>query len=283
MAVAEPESLLTCEGARHWGGPEHALVDTETGHAQRRGGPYPDRYPYTPESLAIVFAMAKERDQPESAVDGRTVRWADHKAERRTRILDAGVAVIGEKGPDVGVETIARRAGVPRSVVYRVFKDRSDLDEQLRVRILGILLDRLAVDPMGTIGEAVADGVDSYLSWVVEFPQLHLFLGIGSASRRTEGSRTVTGAKTAVAVKVTAVFDMNLRARNADPALAETLAFGLIGLIDHSVNRWLANPERAIDEQQLAEFLKLSIWQVVDGVAKREGIEIRPSDPVIYS
>ncbi len=225
--------------------------------------------------------MAKG-DQTDSVVDGRSVRWADHKAERRTMILDAAIAVISEDGPDVGVETIAKRAGVPRSVVYRVFKDRSDLDEQLRVQILSLLLDHVAVDPRGTIGEAVADGVHSYLSWVVQFPQLHLFLGIGSASRRTAGSRTVTGAKTAIAVKVSSLFDMNLRARGVDPSLAETLAFGLVGLVDQSVNRWVANPQRAIDEKELAEFLKMSIWSTVSAVAAQLGIEILPGDPVIY-
>ena len=225
--------------------------------------------------------MAKG-EQTDSAVDGRSVRWADHKAERRAMILDAAVAVIGEEGPDVGVGTIAKRAGVPRSVVYRVFKDRSDLDEQLRVQILSLLLDHVAVDPRGTIGEAVADGVHSYLDWVVRFPQLHLFLGIGSASRRTAGSRTVAGAKTAIAVKVTGLFEMNLRARNVDPSLAETLAFGLVGLVDQSVNRWVANPQRAIDETALAQFLEMSIWSTVNGVAGQLGIEIVPDDPVLY-
>lgn len=214
--------------------------------------------------------------------DGRATRWDDHKAERRDRILVAAMAAIDEQGPDVGVQQIAERSGLPRSVVYRIFKDRGDLDEQLRARILERLMEHVApaLAPTGTIEEAIARAVENYLRWIVESPHLHQFLGTGSASRRTTGSRAVTGTKTAIAVQLAGLFDAVLRSFDKDPALAETLAFGLTGLVDVSVNRWIGNPQSALPVDQLAEFLTVSIWQVLDGNLRRLGVTIDPSTPV---
>lgn len=216
---------------------------------------------------------------PRPGPDGRATRWDDHKADRRDRILDAAMAAINEHGTDVGVKQIAERAGLPRSVVYRVFKDRGDLDEQLRARILERLMGHVSpgLTPAGTVEEAIAGAVDNYLRWIVGAPRLHQFLGIGSPSQRTTGSRAVTGTKTAIAVRLTGLLESVLRSRGAETELAETLAFGLIGLVDVSVNRWLSNPDSALDVEQLREFLTASIWQVLDGNLRRIGITIDPA------
>ncbi|MFD4180524.1 TetR/AcrR family transcriptional regulator [Rhodococcus sp. NPDC058514] len=211
--------------------------------------------------------------------DGRATRWDDHKAERRDRILEAAMDAINEGGSDVGVQQIAERAGVPRSVVYRIFKDRGDLDEQLRARILERLMEHVTpgLTPAGTIEEAITSAVDNYLRWIVEAPRLHQFLGTGSPSHRTTGSRVVTGTKTAIAVQLTGLLESVLRSLGKDSDLAESLAFGLIGLVDVSVNRWLSNPQSALTVEQLADFLSVSIWQVLDGNLKKIGVTIGPS------
>ncbi|MDG3016123.1 TetR/AcrR family transcriptional regulator [Speluncibacter jeojiensis] len=212
--------------------------------------------------------------------DGRATRWDEHKAQRREQILDAAIASIDESGTDVGVQQIAERAGVPRSVVYRIFKDRGDLDEQLRARILDRLLTHIApaLHPEGTVGEAISRAVSTYLSWIVESPRLHQFLGIGSPSRRTTGSRAVTGTKTAIGVQLTTLLESVLTRAGRDPAPAEPLAFGLIGLVDVSVNRWLTHP--TIGSEELAAFLEVSLWQVLDANLRRLGVAIDPATPI---
>ncbi|MFC7446707.1 TetR/AcrR family transcriptional regulator [Rhodococcus daqingensis] len=214
--------------------------------------------------------------------DGRATRWDDHKADRRDRILEAAIDAINEGGSDVGVKQIAERAGVPRSVVYRIFKDRGDLDEQLRARIIERLMVHVtpALTPAGTIEAAIGSAVDNYLRWIVEAPRLHQFLGTGSPSHRTIGSRVVTGTKTAIAVQLTELLESVLRSLRKDTDLAETLAFGLIGLVDVSVNRWLSNPQSGLSVEQLADFLSVSIWQVLDGNLRRIGVTLDPSTPL---
>lgn len=218
-------------------------------------------------------------DDDAAAPDGRSTRWDDHKAQRRERILQAAIATISESGSDIGVAQIADAAGVPRSVVYRHFRDRGDLDEAIRSRIIDMLMANLApaLVPTGNISQAIDQAVETYLSWIVGSPKLHQFLGTGSATRRTTGSRVVTGTKTAIAVQLTRLFELMLTTLGHPTALAETLAFGLIGLVDVSVNRWLSHPSSALPLAQLHSFLAISIWQVLDGNLQALGTTLEPT------
>lgn len=231
------------------------------------------------------MADVSETTRPDASAalpDGRATRWTDHKARRREHILAAAVEVIGESGPDVGVQRIAERADIPRSVVYRHFQGRGDLDEQIRERIIGLLLEAIspALNPHGTVREAIDRAVADYMQWIIDAPRLHQFLGIGSASRRTVGSRVVTGTKTAISVQLSEIFAGVLGAADASPAVAETLAFALTGMVDSSVNRWLAHDGSAMSADELGDFLRTAIWQVIDGTLRGVGITLGPDTPV---
>jgi len=214
--------------------------------------------------------------------DGRTTRWTDHKVERREQVLEAAVAEIAEQGSGVGVQQIAARADIPRSAVYRIFTDRSDLDEQIRARIIDRLMSDLApaLTPQGTVEQAIARAVDAYLGWIVDAPRLHQFLRTGSATRRTVGSRVVTGTRTAIAVQLSDLLEALLRNLGKDATATESIAFGLIGLVDASVNRWLGSSTPTTTSDQLAAFLTTSIWQVLDGNLRRLDVTIDPATPL---
>ncbi|KAA0017672.1 TetR/AcrR family transcriptional regulator [Antrihabitans cavernicola] len=214
--------------------------------------------------------------------DGRTTRWDDHKAARKDRILEAAIDAINDGGSDIPVQEIADRAGLPRSVIYRIFKDRSDLDEQLRARIVDRLMAEVtpALTPRGTVGESIGRAVETYVGWIVDYPGLHQFLGTGSASRRTTGSRVVTGTKTAIGVDLAGLFDAMLAGRPQHAETAETLAFALLGLVDATVNRWLVSPGPRLSSNGLAAFLETSIWHVLDGALRDFGFVVTKSTPV---
>jgi AcrR family transcriptional regulator len=219
------------------------------------------------------------RDPLATGTDGRASRWNDHNERRRDLILAVAVETIRQTGDVGNVADIAAGAGMPRSVVYRLFRDRDDLDEQLRGRIIEDLMSSLAptLTPRGPINEAIGRAVDAYVSWIVDNPRLHQYLGIGSARRRKVGSRVVTSTRTAIAVQVTRVIDTILIKQGAgDSAMAEPLAFGLVGLVDTSVNRWLSRSLRPLTPQQFSQFLQVSIWQVIDGNLRRAGVELDP-------
>ncbi|WP_420879384.1 TetR/AcrR family transcriptional regulator [Rhodococcus sp. (in: high G+C Gram-positive bacteria)] len=214
--------------------------------------------------------------------DGRATRWDDHKMQRRDRILEAALEAVEDGGTDIGVQQIAERAQVPRSVVYRIFADRGDLDEQIRLRIIDVMMTELGpvLTPHGTVREAIELAVDTYLRWIVAHPRLHAFLGKGAPSRKSVGSRAVTGTKTAIGVQLGELLTGILDRREVTSNLAEPLAFALVGLVDATVNRWLSQQDGAVSSDELARFLETSIWSVLDANLRALGVEIMPSTTV---
>ncbi|WP_137723099.1 TetR/AcrR family transcriptional regulator [Prescottella subtropica] len=214
--------------------------------------------------------------------DGRATRWDDHKVRRRDRILEAALAAVEDGGTDIGVQQIAERAQVPRSVVYRIFTDRGDLDEQIRLRIIESMMADLGpvLTPHGTVQETITSAVDTYLRWIVDHPRLHTFLGRGAPGRKTVGSRAVTGTKTAIGIRLGALLAGILDRRGAASDLAEPMAFALVGLVDATVNRWLSQPDHRVCDATLARFLETSIWSVLDANLRQMGVDVALSTPI---
>ncbi|MFJ3642023.1 TetR/AcrR family transcriptional regulator [Streptomyces sp. NPDC090108] len=220
--------------------------------------------------------MADTTNQRAEA-DGRSTRWNAHRARRQTDVLDAAVAAIEEDGPDVGVKQIAERIGLPRSVVYRHFKDRAELDELIRGRIVESLMACLApaLAPGGTVLGAIRGAVGAYLDWIALHPRLHAFLGLGNPAPGA-GSEVVAGTKAAIAVQVGALFEAVLKSFGEDSALARSLAVGIVGFVDAAVNDWLTTTPGELGGAEFAEFLTCSIWSVLDGNLRTLGVRLAP-------
>ncbi|WP_018161251.1 TetR/AcrR family transcriptional regulator [Smaragdicoccus niigatensis] len=226
------------------------------------------------------MSQVNDPNEP-GVVDGRSTRWDDHRADRRDRLLRSAIEAIDEDGPDVGVQEIATRAEIPRSVVYRIFKDRDDLDRQIKGRIIEDLMVDLAptLSLEGTIGTSISRAVNTYVAWIVAHPRLHQFAG--RRSTRTGAKPSVASRqKRDVALGVAHLIETFLRTRDSSTEFADSLAFGLIGMVDATVNRWLTNPDRTLTAEQLSRFLEVSIWQMFEGVSKRSGLDITPDTPI---
>jgi AcrR family transcriptional regulator len=230
--------------------------------------------------------VARTTVDPETAPDGRNTRWDDHRAERHERILTAAIEAIDAEGGAIGVAAIADRASVPRSVVYRLFENRDDLDEQIRSRIVDDLMTDLApaLDATGSIRDAIEGASATYVGWVAGHPRLQQFLGTGSATRRRTGSRVVTGTRTAIARDLAQLLEAELSHLSTDPpppGAAENLAFGIVGLVDGAVNRWVAHPESRSTPEELVAFLTGSVWSVLSSHAEHLGVPLTPDQTLV--
>src|SRR6201990_1651910 len=111
--------------------------------------------------------------------DGRQLRGDSHNAARRQVILYAAIAVLAdaEPGREVHVQQIADRAGLSRTVVYRHFADRADLDAAVQGRALELLRGQLvrALAFEGTPVDIIRRIVSAYVGWASEHPSLHEF------------------------------------------------------------------------------------------------------------
>lgn len=229
--------------------------------------------------MSTVTEHSGGSDRP---VDGRATRWDGHRKARRDHLLTKAIEVIDRDGGEVGVADIAEAAGFPRSVVYRLFKDRADLDEQIRRRIIDDVMTDLApaLAVQGTIRESVRTAIDVYVAWVSEHPQQHRFLGTGSAANPVVGARSVMGAKTAIAVSLTEVVKTTRPDADYPTGSAENVAFGLVGLVDGVVNRWVSHPENRTSKEKLSEFLTEAACSLIQTGAKLTGVDLDVDQPV---
>ncbi|WP_232675991.1 TetR/AcrR family transcriptional regulator [Nocardioides sp. R-C-SC26] len=215
--------------------------------------------------------------------DGRQLRWDHHNQQRRQQILSAAIEVIesGEPGEEFHVQQIAERAGLNRTVVYRHFADRSDLDAAIRAQVVENFTELLtpAVSLEGTINEIVLRIVATYVDWTVEHPKLHAFAVVDGGNALEMGLHRIAGSLVDLLDLAIAMLGLDLD--EDEQALVDPLAHGLVGAVFGTVGRWVARAEHVPPAGRLSELLALSIWNLLDGHLRRLGVEVDPSRPLV--
>jgi AcrR family transcriptional regulator len=175
--------------------------------------------------------------------DGRSTRWAGHRARRRAEFVEAALITIEREGPDARVNSITAELGVNRPALYRHFADRADLDRAVADRVADLLVEalapRLRVDH--DVDSAISGALDAYVDWVLTHPHLYEFVrgrrepGL-SDSAISRVKHTVVGRTAAIAR------DYLVATGSAEPAVADTLATGLVGMAEAAIDRWRREP-----------------------------------------
>ncbi len=201
-------------------------------------------------------------------------------------MLDAALLVIDEAGPgqDVHVQQIAERAGLSRTVLYRHFIDRADLDRAIQTEILDRLgreiLAVLALD--GTPMQVVRRIVAAYVGWAAAHPALHRYAALEvpgegpSPLAQTVGqlAHQIETLITLAAQLLEVPIDDDLRS-GLDP-----LVFGIVGSGMGACRRWLGRPQRVPDQEVFIDLVAQSIWFQLAGMAAARGVVIDPDTPL---
>lgn len=224
-----------------------------------------------PRIVGAVTAPSAHAEQPVG--DGRATRWHGHKARRRAEMIDAAVEVIEQHGVEISVQLIAEHLALPRPVVYRHIGGRAELDALARRRILELLLAELlpALQPNGTLKDAVRGAIGTYLDWIELHPNLHRFLG----DAPQEGGASLSGAGREVGGQLADMFAATLARFGIDPARARPMAFGMVGLVDGVVASWRAEPEPVLGAEQIQGILTESVLSLFEGNARSLGVPLQ--------
>lgn len=107
---------------------------------------------------------------------------------RNTRLLVAAAReLFDERGPDVAMDEVARRAGVGNATLYRNFPTRSDLLVAVYADEVAALCQRgAALQAETSPGEAMYAWLDSFVIHVATKRDLALSATAGSDEQRTE-------------------------------------------------------------------------------------------------
>jgi len=217
-------------------------------------------------------------------MDGRAVRWQQHNDERRRRIVEAAIALIEEEGPQVSLQAIGERAGLSRSVVYRHFADRRELDVAVQTHILEGLWSRLlpSVELHGTVRETIEGAICVYVGWAVAHPRLHQLADYDTA---TDGRGPLQEGIDMIAARIGEVvlgaFELaGAEVSEADRAAADPLIYGLVGMIFGTVRRWVHLGEQIPDADHLVGLLTDSVVVLIQSRARSYGLELDPDVPI---
>jgi AcrR family transcriptional regulator len=218
--------------------------------------------------------------------DGRQLRWDSHNQARRQHILDAAVAVLegADPGAEVHVQQIADRAGLSRTVVYRHFADRADLDAAVQGRALELMRAQLvpALSFEGTPVDIIRRIVAAYVGWASEHPALHAF---AQQDPRGAGPGQMEQAIRQIAGQIEDLINvgvevLHVRLDEDEVAALDPLVFGLVGAVFNATHRWLGREEQRPGRERFVELLTEAVWQQIAGMAAARGVELAPDVPV---
>ncbi|MGW2662713.1 TetR/AcrR family transcriptional regulator [Nocardia tengchongensis] len=211
-------------------------------------------------------------------------RWGDHNTERRRAIIAAYVELIEESPPgaDIPLQVIADRAGVKRSVIYRHFSDRGELDARTREFAVEQVVDLVMpdFDPEEGLRATVVRIIGTYVGWVSVHARLHGWIERGPGSGDPAGQAVVAGTKAAIAERVAQLFTMAASVVGQQHSGIDPAAFAIVSLVDGGVTRWLETRPADLDEAELTRLLSDAIWALFDAMARARGFVVDPERPI---
>ena len=226
--------------------------------------------------------MATKRE----STDGRKRRWQQHNADRRQAVIDAALTVLArdlEPGAELSVQQIADEASVHRTVLYRYFDDRTDLDVAIQQEICtraGELL-LAAVTFEGTPREIVHRVISAYVGWGVDNLPLMRF-----AERDIPGaaSKPLDVAIGQIAEQIELVIGGFLALLDAevgddDRDALTPFVFLLVGGVMAAVRSWSGRDELRPAPPEFTRLLADVTWLQIEGLAASRKIEV-PDLPV---
>ncbi|WP_158595369.1 TetR/AcrR family transcriptional regulator [Galactobacter caseinivorans] len=204
-------------------------------------------------------------EQPDDAADGRDVRWADHRQQRRAELIRAARKSIHRCGPAVPMDQIAAEAGTSKSVLYRYFGGKEGLrtaignDVVLGVRRAVVSAGHKASGPVDTLQAMIR----AYLAQAAASPHTYAFVLGPAEGNAQEQVRALTDE---LVILMTEHLQALLAATNRVPApeLLSLWPTAALGLIRAAGDRWVADPTSSPSADALAG--TLTEW-LLSGIA----------------
>jgi AcrR family transcriptional regulator len=179
------------------------------------------------------------------------------------------------------VEQIAARAGVARTRIYRHFTDRADLEHAISERVAELIVAEL--DPLwhpeGSTRQMISAVIGAHAGWLAANRHLYAYLVAHSGFDGADAADGYNGVRQAVAEHLTGLFGGYFGLVGVSDAVAESVAYGILGLVESVTNRWLERPGTQ-DAAAVAEQLSAWVWAMLDSTLRAAGVAWDPDAPL---
>jgi AcrR family transcriptional regulator len=207
--------------------------------------------------------------------DGRRQRWSEHRALRRAALVAAGVLAIDRYGADASADQIAEVAGVSRTVLYRYFRDKQDLQLAIAQQMVEVVVASLAppLKSGSTANEIIRGTVRVVVGWLDEHPNLYQFL-----HTQDRGGDALEAVEITMADQVAGVLKAFIMWFGLDADVAEPGAYALVGMVE-AASTWLLK-RKPEDRDKYIDFICRAVWNVIDGALRDQGLQLDPDSPL---
>ena len=221
---------------------------------------------------------------PAARVDGRSERWREHRRQRREQLVDAALRAVAEFGPEASMEQIAAAAGTAKPKLYRHFADRAELVEAIGTRVAKSILLRLGntLDPRASFRTGLRNGLDAYLAYVGDNPDVVRFLMNNATSADGTSNAIVDNARS-IARLFVALATSDLEAAHVPTDDAEPLAHALIGAVLGATDWWmLQDVESRMSRARLVDQLTVMIVGAAEAALRQWDVALDADAPGFF-
>lgn len=197
---------------------------------------------------------------------------------RRERLLDAAIELLDERdvGADLRMAEIAERAGLQRTVMYRYFTNRQDLDAAVEAEVTRRLAGQIVpiLDANRPIIDIIHDSIAVYVRWSESHPGLRWIIDHGAQAVGGPVQQGFSDVAQVVAQLVLAAVDgFDVQVTETERAYVDPLVHGLVEGVVGTVRRWVAleDPPPA---DLLVHLSTESVWSIMAGHAQNLGMRL---------
>ncbi|MFD6197989.1 hypothetical protein DE4585_01062 [Mycobacteroides salmoniphilum] len=218
---------------------------------------------------------AKER-----SLTGHEARWERHNSARQTRIVESAVALLDETPPgtEIPVQSIARRAELAKSVVYRQFEGREDLDRRIRSYLMEdfdtTISSQLDVTK-GSINDIATRTIRAVLDWMTDYPHRYEFMGSGTTDE-DPAVDAVSTVKGRMEQRVRGVLIPITELLGIDYSPFESVTYAVVTMVEGTLSRWLREADPVRSRTEIVDDLANYVWYVLDGAGRSMGVSLDP-------
>lgn len=170
-----------------------------------------------------------------------------------------------------------------RPQLYRQFTDAQDLHNAIARSAVESFLATMApalTSSSGSPRSLITQLVRTFVTWMTDnVSRYHYVLTRAGGAGAGDGEGALADARTTVGCLLRDLLAGYFVVLQVDPALADPLAFGLVGMVESATERWLVTPGSQGRDALVAQ-LSVWIWSLLDGLARTVGVVIDPDQPL---
>ncbi|TDZ45541.1 hypothetical protein CCUG63695_00553 [Mycobacteroides franklinii] len=195
--------------------------------------------------------------------------------------MESAVALLDETQPgtEIPVQSIAKRAGLAKSVVYRQFEGREDLDRRIRSHLLEdfdtTISSQLDVTE-GSIIDIATRTIRAVLDWMTDYPHRYEFMRSG-ATDDDPAVDAISTVKVRMEQRVRGVLVPITELLGIDYSPFESVTYAVVTMVEGSLSRWLRETEPVRTRTEIVEDLANYVWYVLDGAGGSVGVSLDPT------